>query len=68
MKLDTVALDPQSSRRPRSARAAEAAGFDAIWIPEAGNDGFLPAALVAEHTEKVKMGHRGRDCVFRAAR
>ena len=50
MKLDTGLSTRNLRDVPAAARAAEAAGFDAIWIPEAGNDGFLPAALIAEHT------------------
>jgi alkanesulfonate monooxygenase SsuD/methylene tetrahydromethanopterin reductase-like flavin-dependent oxidoreductase (luciferase family) len=56
MKLDTGLSTRNLRDVPAAARAAEAAGFDAIWIPEAGNDGFLPAALIAEHTKRIKMG------------
>ncbi len=56
MKLDTGLSARNLRDVPAAARAAEAAGFDAIWIPEAGNDGFLPAALIAEHTRRIKMG------------
>ena len=56
MKLDTGLSTRNLRDVPAAARAAETAGFDAIWIPEAGNDGFLPAALIAEHTKRVKMG------------
>src|SRR5271156_750826 len=56
MKLDTGLSTRNLRDVPAAARAAEAAGFDAIWLPEAGNDGFLPAALIAEHTKRIKMG------------
>ncbi|MGA9724323.1 MAG: TIGR03617 family F420-dependent LLM class oxidoreductase [Candidatus Binatus sp.] len=56
MKLDTGLSTRNLRDVPAAARAAEAAGFDAIWIPEAGNDGFIPAALIAEHTKRIKMG------------
>ena len=56
MKLDTGLSTRNLRDVPAAARAAEEAGFDAIWIPEAGNDGFLPAALIAEHTKRIKMG------------
>ena len=56
MKLDTGLSTRNLRDVPAAARAAETAGFDAIWIPEAGNDGFLPAALIAEHTRRIKMG------------
>ena len=56
MKLDTGLSTRNLRDVPAAARAAEQAGFDAVWIPEAGNDGFLPAALIAEHTKRIKMG------------
>ena len=56
MKLDTGLSTRNLRDVPAAARAAEAAGFDAIWTAEAGNDGFLPAALIAEHTKRIKMG------------
>jgi len=56
MKLDTGLSTRNLRDVPAAARAAEQAGFDAVWIPEAGNDGFLPAALIAEHTKQIKMG------------
>ena len=56
MKLDTM-LSVRSLREvPEAAKAAENAGFDALWSIEAGNDGFLPLALAAEHTRRLKMG------------
>src|SRR5579863_8844719 len=56
MKLDTGLSTRTLRDVPAAARAAEQAGFDAIWIPEAGNDGFIPAALIAEHTKRIKIG------------
>lgn len=56
MKLDTGMIARDLREVPAAAKAAEEAGFDAIWTAEAGNDGFLPLALVAEHTKRVKMG------------
>ncbi|MFZ0890709.1 MAG: TIGR03617 family F420-dependent LLM class oxidoreductase [Candidatus Binataceae bacterium] len=56
MKLDTGLMARDLREVPAAAKAAEEAGFDAIWTPEAGNDGFLPLALIAEHTRRVKMG------------
>jgi probable F420-dependent oxidoreductase len=56
MKLDTGLSTRNLRDIPAAARAAEEAGFDAIWTAEAGNDGFIPAALIAEHTRKIKMG------------
>jgi probable F420-dependent oxidoreductase len=56
MKLDTGLMARDLREIPAAARAAEEAGFDAVWTAEAGNDGFLPLALVAEHTKRIKMG------------
>jgi probable F420-dependent oxidoreductase len=56
MKLDTTLLARNLREAAPASAAAEAAGFDAIWTAEAGSDAFLPAALVAEHTKKVKIG------------
>lgn len=36
---------------------AEKAGFDAIWTAESwGSDAFTPLALIAAHTERIKLG------------
>jgi probable F420-dependent oxidoreductase len=56
MKLDTGLSTRNLREVSAAATAAEAAGFDAIWTAEAGNDGFLPIALIAEHTRRVRMG------------
>lgn len=56
MKLDTNLVARELREVPAAARAAEEAGFDALWTAEAGNDGFLPAALAAEHTRRIKVG------------
>jgi probable F420-dependent oxidoreductase len=39
-----------------SARAAEAAGYDAIWGAETNHDPFFPVLLAAEVTERVEVG------------
>jgi probable F420-dependent oxidoreductase len=41
---------------PALARAAEAAGFDAVWSSETQHDPFMPLALVAEHTHRIHFG------------
>jgi probable F420-dependent oxidoreductase len=41
---------------PAIAEAAEQIGFDALWTSETLHDPFLPCALIAEHTRKLKMG------------
>jgi probable F420-dependent oxidoreductase len=40
----------------RIAEAAEATGFDAVWATETIHDPFLPGALVAEHTRRLRYG------------
>src|SRR5713226_8562603 len=56
MKLDTGVMAREMRDVPAAAKAAEAAGFDALWTAEAGNDGFVPLALAAEHTNRIKLG------------
>lgn len=56
MKLDTMLTTRELREVPAAAKAAEDAGFDALWSMEAGNDGLLPLALAAEHTRRIKMG------------
>lgn len=56
MKLDTMLTTRDLIEVPAAARQAEDQGFDALWSVEAGNDGFLPLAIAAEHTERVKLG------------
>src|SRR5215467_449428 len=41
---------------PAVAKAAEEIGFDALWTQETQHDPFLPCALIAEHTQKLKFG------------
>jgi probable F420-dependent oxidoreductase len=56
MKLDTGLSTRHLREVPAAAKAAEDAGFDCLWIPEAGNDAFLPSAIAAEHTKRIKIG------------
>src|SRR5512147_2763226 len=41
---------------PTIARAAEEIGFDALWTQETQHDPFLPCALIAEHTSRLRFG------------
>jgi probable F420-dependent oxidoreductase len=41
---------------PAIAQAAESMGFDALWSTETMHDPFLPAALIAEHTQQLTFG------------
>ncbi|UCE01137.1 MAG: TIGR03617 family F420-dependent LLM class oxidoreductase [Chloroflexota bacterium] len=38
------------------AREADKLGFDTLWSTETLHNPFLPGALVAEHTERIKFG------------
>jgi len=56
MEFDAV-LPPMHLKNVHAvAQAAEEIGFDALWTTETQHDGFLPHALIAEHTKKMKMG------------
>jgi probable F420-dependent oxidoreductase len=39
-----------------SARLAERVGYDGIWSAETSHDPFLPLALAAQTTERIKLG------------
>jgi probable F420-dependent oxidoreductase len=39
-----------------AARTIEELGFDGATTPEAGHDPFLPLAVAAEHTKRIKLG------------
>jgi probable F420-dependent oxidoreductase len=56
MHLD-ASLPPTSLRDvPAFARAAEAMGFDALWSSETQHDPFLPLALAAQETARIRLG------------
>src|SRR5512140_18295 len=56
MKLD-AALPPIGLKDvPAIAEAAEKIGFDALWTQETQHDPFLPCALIAEHTARLRLG------------
>lgn len=55
MKIDT-ALGFGLAGAERSARAAEAAGFDGLWATEVRHDPFCPLVMAAEHTARVELG------------
>ncbi len=38
------------------AREAEKIGFSALWSSETSHDPFLPAVLIAEHTQRIQFG------------
>ncbi len=56
MKLDASLPPAPLTDVAKIARAAEAAGFDALWATETVHDPFLPGALTAEHTQHIHYG------------
>jgi len=56
MKFDAALPPAQLKDVPAIAQAAEEIGFDALWTSETQHDPFLPCALIAEYTSKMKMG------------
>ncbi len=56
MKFDAVLPPMHLKDVPAVAQAAESMGFDALWTTETQHNGFLPHALIAEHTQKIAMG------------
>ncbi|MCF6277601.1 MAG: LLM class flavin-dependent oxidoreductase, partial [Anaerolineales bacterium] len=56
MKFDAVLPPMHLKDVPTVAHDAEETGFDALWTTETQHDGFLPHPLIAEHTQKIKMG------------
>ncbi len=56
MKLDTGLMIGSLRDMAARAKAAEDMGFDALWTAETSHDPFLPLALAAEHTSRIKLG------------
>ena len=56
MKVDTVIPLADWSAIPEAARRAEAMGFAGVMAPEIQNDPFIPLAVAATATEKVRLG------------
>ncbi|MBP9032668.1 MAG: LLM class flavin-dependent oxidoreductase, partial [Pseudomonadales bacterium] len=69
LRVETVMMGPETAqyagqgqaatgvaRIAAQARALEDLGFDGITTPEAGHDPFLPLAIAAEHTTRVRLG------------
>ena len=54
----TCGLHPHKKmgEAPAFARQREAMGFDTLWVPEAQHNPFTALALVAEHSEHVRIG------------
>jgi probable F420-dependent oxidoreductase len=69
INVETVILGPETdqyagrgqdalslSAIAAAGRRAERLGFAVVNTPEAGHDPFLPLAIVAEHTENIRLG------------
>jgi len=56
MKFDAILPTLPLTAIPNLARAAESAGFSAIWTNETQHEAFLPHALIAEHTQHLNHG------------
>ncbi len=55
MKVDG-GVSAELSQTAATARDAEAAGYDGVWVAETAHDPFMPMAIAAEHTERVELG------------
>src|SRR5574339_666501 len=56
MKFDATLPPVPLKDVPVIAEAAEQIGFGALWTQETQHDPFLPCALIAEHTSRLKFG------------
>jgi probable F420-dependent oxidoreductase len=56
LKLDLLLVGCPLERVAATAREAEAAGFDAVWVAETTNDAFLTMAVGLEATSRLEMG------------
>jgi probable F420-dependent oxidoreductase len=56
MKFDATLPPVGLKDVPAIAKAAEEIGFDALWTQETQHDPFLPGALIAEHTTRLRFG------------
>jgi alkanesulfonate monooxygenase SsuD/methylene tetrahydromethanopterin reductase-like flavin-dependent oxidoreductase (luciferase family) len=56
MKFDASLLITDLSPMPALTQAAEAMGFDGIWMAETAHDAFLPLVLATEHSQRLTLG------------
>ncbi|HWK29598.1 MAG TPA: TIGR03617 family F420-dependent LLM class oxidoreductase [Solirubrobacter sp.] len=56
MKVDARFTEAGFATVTDAARRFEAAGYDAVWAPESRHDPFLPLAVAAGPTERVRLG------------
>ena len=56
MKLDVGMLTHDLKSIPQYARKVEALGYDCLWSAETQHDPFLPLAVAATVTSRIKLG------------
>jgi len=56
VKLDASMLTHDLSSIPQYARKVEAMGYDCLWSSETQHDPYLPLAVAATTTERIKLG------------
>lgn len=57
MKIEaSITAPPDIQELARHARELEQLGFDGILVPEAGHDPYLPQMILAEHTQRCRIG------------
>lgn len=56
MKIDVNVMFHDLSEVTPLVRAAEEAGFDALWTSETQHDPFLPLAIASQHTTRLHFG------------
>ena len=56
MKLDIGMLTHDLQTLPDYARKAEAMGYDTLWSAETQHDPYLPLAVAASATSRIKLG------------
>ena len=56
MKLDVGMLTHDLKTIPEFARKVEALGFDCLWSAETQHDPFLPLAVAATSTSRIRLG------------
>jgi probable F420-dependent oxidoreductase len=56
MKIDVTFLQPRLEQISDLAVAAEALGFDGLWVAETAADPFLNLTLAAEHSRRLDLG------------
>lgn len=56
MKLDVMLVKTRLEDAAATARLAEDAGFDGVWVPEVSSNAFLPIATAAQATSSIELG------------